>query len=51
MTDGCWQGVKVTSEAVLHNMVSSDRKALQRTKKEITEAEGEPERDREAKGK
>lgn len=40
MTEGCWQGVKVTSEAVLDNMVSSDCKALQRTKKEITEVEG-----------
>lgn len=40
MTEGCWQGVKVTSEAVLDNMVSSDCKVLQRTKKEITEVEG-----------
>jgi len=38
-TDGCWQGVKVTSEAVVDNMVSSDRKALRHTKKEIMEAE------------
>ena len=51
MTDGCRQGIKATSAAVLDNMVSSDRKTLRHTKKEITEAEGQAERDREAKGK
>lgn len=51
MTVGCWQEVKVTSEVVLDNTVSGDCKALGCIKKEITEAEGQAERNREAKAK
>lgn len=42
-------GAEATSEAVLSSMVCNDRKALQHTKNEIAEAEGQAERDREAK--
>lgn len=51
MTEGSWQEVKVTREVMLDNMVSGDCKALGHIKKEITEAEGQVEGDREAKGK
>lgn len=51
MIEGCWQEVKLTSKVVLDNMASGDCKALGHIKKEITEAEGQVERDREAKGK
>lgn len=33
MTDGCWKGVKVSSEVVWDNMVNSDHKVLSYTKK------------------